>query len=211
MNIVNNPKKKKGKKSSPQVKCLDAQTEYDPPTIENYNCRLCHVAMDNETPPASHLLTCDDLPTHAMTLRNTFFQQQSKLNGIHPEALANQTALFLTTHTLDDPDPTYAKTTKDYLIGQLFTTAMDEFENVEKYHDAVCMLIRNLSSATLRHLKFDPKSTLHNLYYRPGIDPILDDDDPTDLLHHPLDLLDEYPEYEESIDDLSESYDYDEF
>lgn len=166
--------------------------------------------MDNTTPPESHILTCYELPPHAETLRTTFFNKQAKLNGIPPEALINQTALFLTTHPIDDPEPTYTDSTKDYLIGQLFTSAMDEFINVEKYHAALSMLLRNLSSTILRHLQFDPKSDLDHLYYRPGIDPILDDEVPPDQIHHPFDLLDEFPYNEESIDDDSQT-EYDEF
>ena len=152
-----------------------------------------------------------NLPKHAANLRTTFFQQHAKKTGIPAEALQNQAALFLTTHPIDDPEPTNTDSTKDYLIGQLFVSAMDEFEKVDHYHAALSLLLRNLSSATLKHLKFNPSSTIDNLYYHPGIDPPPpDDEDPTDI-HHPFDLLDLYPEDTESIDDNLSNYDDDEF
>ena len=157
-NIINKNKKKKSKQIS-QVKQADATTSYDPPPATPCHCRLCFEILDDSTPAESHLLTCYELPKHAANLRSTFFQQHAKKTGIPAEALQNQSALFLTTHPIDDPEPTNTDSTKDYLIGQLFVSAMDEFEKVDHYHAALSLLLRNLSSATLKHLKFNPSST----------------------------------------------------
>ena len=194
--IITNKSKKK-RKQVPQAKQADARTSYDPHPATPRHCRLCYEIVDDTTPAVSHLLTCYELPKHAANLRSTFFQQHAKKTGIPAEALQNQSAL--------------SDSTKDYLIGQLFVSAMDEFGKVDQYHVALSILILNLSSATLKHLKFNPSSTIDNLYYNPGIDPPPpDDEDPTDI-HHPFDLLDLYPEDNESIDDNFSNYDDDEF
>ena len=200
-NIINKHKKKS--KQISQVKRADATTNYDPPPATPCHCRLCFEILDDATPAESHLLTCYELPKHAANLRSTFFQQHAKKTGIPAEALQNQSALFLTTHPIDDPEPTNTDSTKDYLIGQLFVSAMDEFEKVDQYHAALSLL--------LEHLKFNPSCTIDNLYYHPGIDPPPpDDEDPTDI-HHPFDLLDLYPEDTECIDENLSNYDDDEF
>ena len=71
--------------------------------------------------------------------------------------------------------------------------------------------LRNLSSATLKHLKCNPSSTIDNLYYHPGIDPPPPDDEDLTDIHHPFDQLDLYPEDQESIDDNLSNYDDDKF
>ena len=130
VNIINKNKKKKNKQIS-QAKHADATTSYDPPPATPCHCCLCYEIIDATSPAESHLLTCYELPKHAANLRTTFFQQHAKKTGIPAEALQNQSALFLTTHPIDDPEPTNTDSTKDYLIGQLFVSAMDEFEKVD--------------------------------------------------------------------------------
>ena len=111
-----------------------------------------------------------------MNLRTTFFHQQAKRIGIPPEALQTQTALFLTSHPIDDPDPGHNGSTINYLIGQLLLSTLDDYDKTEQYHADLSMLIQNLSTATLKHLAFNPKDHLDHLFYRPGIDPLHDED-----------------------------------
>ena len=124
--------KKKKKKGKPvPVSSTDAATEYDPPTTQYHQCRLCHNPNFYDTNAISHLLTCDDLPRHLLHYRNAFFKQQSLVTGIPIESLQTQTALFLTTHKIEETNPDAPNSTKDYLIGQLFPSAIPEFEQVE--------------------------------------------------------------------------------
>ncbi|CAB4031995.1 Hypothetical predicted protein [Paramuricea clavata] len=199
-------KKKKGKPAP--VSSTDVATEYDPPTTQYRHCRLCHNPNFDDTRAIAHLLTCDDLPRHLLHYRTTFFQQQSQITGIPIESLQTQTALFLTTHRIDNPDPDDTHSTKDYLIGQLFLSALPEFQQVEHYHATLCKFTHHLVSATLKHVHLDPTADHQQLFYLHGVDPLHDDDEP-DHPHHPFDLLDLYPDDESHYDDDDECYGYD--
>jgi hypothetical protein len=201
-NIPTTTSKKKKKKGKPTpAPSTDVATEYDPPTTQYHHCRLCHNPNFDDTKAISHLLTCDDLPRHLLHYRTAFFKQQSLATGIPIESLQTQTALFLTTHEIEETDPDAPNSTKDYLIGQLFLSAIPEFEQVEHYHAALCKFSHNLVSATLKHVKLDPASDHQQLFYLQGVDHLLHDDDNLETIHHPFDLLDQYPDDESLLDD----------
>ena len=151
----------------------DATTSYNPPPFPKCNCRLCHESDHDDTTTISHLLSCQELPPHLMKLRSTSCHQQAKNIGIPPEALQTQSALFLTSHPIDNPDPGHNGSTITYLIGQLLLSTLDDYKKTERYHADLSTLTHNLSSATLKYFKFQPKDDLNHLVYRPGIDTFL--------------------------------------
>ncbi len=207
-------KKNRGKLSTTPPLYKDAETSHDPPTASYRHCRLCHDPNFDETTAASHLLVCQELPSHLLQHRNAFLQQQSSLTGIPIESLQTQTALFLTTHAVDDPDPRCLHSNKDYLIGQLFLSAIDELEQVERYHSDLSKFLRNLDTATLKHLRLDLTADLqHHLFYLPGIDHLPEhDEDDLNLIHHDFDLLDlSHDDESFHADDDYNEYDEEEF
>ena len=186
-------KKKKKPKRNHQSSCLDAATSYDPPTTSYRHCRLCHdPAFFDDNFELSHLLTCHELPEHLQNYRDMFFQQQASSTGIPVDSLQTQTALFLTTHSVEDPDPEASHSLKDYLIGQLFLNAIDDFDHVEHYHGALSKFIMKFTTSILQHLHLDSKSNIDQIFYGPGIDHLLreENDEPT-IPYDFLDLLDD--------------------
>jgi hypothetical protein len=203
-------KNHKNKKNSSTPPAQDAATTYDPPSINHPHCRLCHEPIYDQSTASSHLLTCHELPAHILKYRNSFFQQQSTKANLPIESLQTQTALFFTTHTLEDPELHLSNSTKDYLIGQLFLTALDDFERVETYHSPLSKFLRQMFSATLKYLKLHPSADLqHHLFYIQGLDPLFEDDE--DSINHPFDLLDEFPDDESFYDEDYNEYDEEEF
>ena len=204
-----NKKKKKHKQTlSP---CTDAETQYNPPPHSYHHCRLCHEPNYHEDSYAlSHLLTCLELPPRLLNYRTAFFKQQSQKTGIPLDSLQTQTALFLTTHTIEEPDPT-ASSLKNHLIGQLLVNAMDEFEQVESYHAALSKFVRQLIPNTMKHLHLDSTANVDKIFYTPGVDHLPDDEtehlSPLDHLYDTLDMLN----MDEAVHDDDEIYDDEDF
>ena len=90
-----------------------------------------------------------------------------------------------------EPDPPSTGSTMPDLVAHLLFSTLGDDAKADQYHSDFSVLIRNLSTATLKYLKFLPSDSLDNLFYRPDIDPLLHDDDVDDPLdaHHPLDDL----------------------
>ena len=98
------------------------------------------------------------------------------------------------------------------LVADLLYTSLGDDAKAEQYHSELSLLVRNLASATLKHLKFNPTDSLDKLFYRPDIDPLLHEvDEPFDA-YHPFDDLypdDHHAVYDDSfLDEYDDASDY---
>ena len=166
----NKKKKKKGQPSICTANSCDAATSYDPPGLLVRLCRLCHEPDCVGSSALVHLLTCTDLPARILALRTTFFDQQAKRIGIPPAVLLTQSALFLTNHYLDDIDPEEFDCPPEDLIGQLLWSTFADPVKIAAYLADLRLLLRNLSTAILKHLQFPPSADLNLLFCTRGCD-----------------------------------------
>ena len=210
----NKKKKKKGQLSTCAANSRDAATSYDPPGVLVRFCHLCHESDCVGSSALVHLLTCTDLPARILALRTTFFDQQAKRIGIPPAVLLTQSALFLTNHYLDDMDPEEFDPPSEDLIGQLLWSTFTDPVKIAAYIEDLRLLLRNLSTAILKHLQYPPNADINLLFCTRGCELLpraADDDDPFYVngvdpdAYHPFDDL--YSADDPYLDDPYYGYD----
>ena len=205
-------KTKKGKPLSVPPVTRNASTIYDPPPLPVRHCRLCHASGCDDSTAIAHLLKCPGFPRSLLPLRTNFFVSQAKRLGIPMPSLLTHTALFLTSHPVGEFDPPSTGSTVADLVADCLYDSLGDDVTAERYHSDLSLLIRNLASATLKHLKLNPTDSLDMLFYHPDIDPLLHDlDEPLDA-YHPFDDLyphDHHSVYDDSFYDvLDDASDY---